>query len=118
MKPKVLIPVYGLISITAFVLCLIEFMPYTAPGAGGVPQFVRDLFVNPATRFITIDIVSYFFAGCLFMVVEARRLAMKHVWVYIAVGFFVAIGVAFPLFLIHREVVMDRAAGSGSAALA
>ena len=117
MKPKVLIPVYGLISITAFVLCLMEFIPYTAPGAGGVPQFVRDLFVNPATRFITIDIVSYFFAGCIWMVFEARRLAMKHVWAYIAVGFFVAIGVAFPLFLIHREVVMGRSDGAGSVGL-
>ena len=111
MKTKILIPVYALISITAFILCLIEFIPYTSPGSGGIPKFVEDLFVNPATRFITIDIVSFFFAGCIWMVLEAKRLAMKHVWAYIAVGFFVAIGVAFPMFLIHREVVMRRGAG-------
>ena len=111
MKSNTVIPVYALISVTAFVACLYHFIPYTSPGSGGLPQFVEDLFVTPASRFITIDIVMYFFAGCIWMVVEAKRLAMKHVWAYIVVGFFVAIAVAFPMFLIHREVVMGRASG-------
>ncbi len=35
--------------------------------------------------------------------VEARRHAIRFVWIYVAMGFAVAISVAFPLFLIARE---------------
>jgi hypothetical protein len=37
------------------------------------------------------------------MVIEARRLAIRWVWLYILLGFLVAISVTFPLFLIARE---------------
>ena len=38
------------------------------------------------------------------MVLEARRIGLRFVWAFIAVGFAIAISVAFPLFLIAREV--------------
>jgi hypothetical protein len=37
------------------------------------------------------------------MVLEARRLGIRFVWLYVILGFLVAISVTFPLFLIARE---------------
>jgi hypothetical protein len=38
------------------------------------------------------------------MVTEARRLGVKWVWLYVLLGFAIAISVTFPLFLIAREL--------------
>jgi hypothetical protein len=37
------------------------------------------------------------------MVLEARRLGIRHVWVYVLLSFPIAISVMFPLFLAARE---------------
>ncbi len=39
----------------------------------------------------------------VWMVLEARRLGMRGVWLYLLVGFVVAISVTVPVFLINRE---------------
>jgi hypothetical protein len=41
--------------------------------------------------------------GIGLMVTEARRLGIRFVWLYVLLGFAVAISVTFPLFLIARE---------------
>jgi hypothetical protein len=54
------------------------------------------------------------------MVLEARRLAMRGVWLYLIFGMLVAISVTVPIFLINRERAMAArpldAAGSLHAA--
>jgi hypothetical protein len=42
------------------------------------------------------------------MVVEARRLGVKFVWLYVIFGFLIAISVTFPLFLIAREMRLAK----------
>ena len=59
--------------------------------------------MNPASRSITIDIVLFFLAAAIFMVIEARKIGVPYVWAYIVGGMLIAISVTFPLFLIARE---------------
>ena len=49
------------------------------------------------------------------MLLEARRLSMRGVWLYVLLGVFVAISAAFPAFLIHRERALAARDGSTSA---
>ena len=42
------------------------------------------------------------------MVIEARRLGVKYVWAYIIGGFVIAISVTFPLFLLARELRLEK----------
>ena len=42
------------------------------------------------------------------MVIEARRLGVKYVWAYIIGGFLIAISVTFPLFLLARELRLEK----------
>ena len=66
-------------------------------------SFWQDVLVNESSRFITIDILFLGLAVVVWMVLESRRLKIPGVWLYVVFGLFIAISLAVPLFLIHRE---------------
>jgi len=76
--------------------------------------FWQETFANSASRSITVDILALALAAIIWMFLEARRLSMSGVWIWVLMGLFVAIGAAFPLFLIHREIVLARQGGGTS----
>jgi hypothetical protein len=73
-------------------------------------------FVSPLTSSITTDFVIGTAPVLVWMVVEARRLGMRHWWLYVVTTFLVAFAFACPLFLLMREVRLRavRAAAEGS----
>ena len=52
---------------------------------------------------LSADLSIVAIASVVFMIVEARRLGMKRVWVYILLSGFTAMAFTFPLFLAMRE---------------
>jgi hypothetical protein len=68
--------------------------------------------VNPASRSLGVDISVVFYAASVFMVLEARRLGVRFVWAYVILGLLVAISVTFPLFLIARELRLEKNAAT------
>ncbi len=69
---------------------------------------LRDFFgdwVNsgPAVTSLTVDLLVVAVAGCILIVVEARRLGMKRAWLYIVLSGLTAFAFTFPLFLALRE---------------
>ena len=71
--------------------------------ASGFIQFWPALLANHATTSITIDIFLFGLAAIVWMVIEARRLEIGYVWVYVILAFVIAISVTFPIFLFVRE---------------
>lgn len=69
----------------------------------GFAAFWSALLVNRASISITVDIVLFMLAAVIWMVLEARRLGIRHVWLYALFAMTVAISVTFPLFLAARE---------------
>jgi hypothetical protein len=69
----------------------------------GFAAFWTALLVNRATISITVDLFVFGLAALLWMVLEARRLGMRGVWLYFIFGLVIAISVTFPLFLAARE---------------
>lgn len=67
-------------------------------------KFLPDLRANPAARSIAVDIGLFLLAAVAFMVIEARRLGVRWVWLYVLFSFLIAISVTFPLFMIAREL--------------
>src|SRR5215510_1770644 len=59
--------------------------------------------VSPLSRSITTDFLIGTTPVLVWMVVEGRRLRMKHVWVYVLATFAIAFAFACPLFLSMRE---------------
>lgn len=74
--------------------------------------FWQETLVNPASRSITVDILCLGLAVIVWMFLEARRLSMRGVTVYVFLSIFVAIGAAFPFFMAHRERILARREGS------
>jgi len=66
-------------------------------------QFWPALLENRATVSITVDIFMFALAAVIWMVLEARRLQIRFVWLYVLFGILVAISVTYPLFLYARE---------------
>jgi hypothetical protein len=70
---------------------------------GGLGGFISDSYANAASASITNDVLFVALAAFVLMAVEARRLGIRHVWVYMLMSFLVAISVALPLFLLARQ---------------
>jgi hypothetical protein len=107
MSRKVLCVVYAVIAIAALVATWSQNLVHFT-GGGSFLGFWEDTKVNPASRSITVDIVLLSVAVAILMVIEARKHGVKYVWAYILAGFLVAISVAFPLFLLARELKLEQ----------
>ena len=104
---KILCLVYGLLGLLALIGTWGNNRHYFDLGfVGATIRFWQETLANPASRSITVDILFLTLAAVVWMLLEARRLNMKWVWLYVIFGFLVAISLTFPLFLIHRERVL------------
>ena len=102
---KVLCVVYGLIAAAALVATWTQNTAYLHAGIGRFfIDFLAGVEVTPASRSIACDILYFFLAAAIFMVIEARKHGIRFVWAYILAGMLIDISVAFPLFLIAREL--------------
>lgn len=111
-----LIGFYALIAIAALVATWSQNLAYFGGGQGNaLLRFLLETKVNPASRSITVDIGFFLLAASALMIIEARRLGVRFVWLYILLGFLVAISVTFPLFLIARELRIAEAPQARSA---
>jgi hypothetical protein len=105
---KVLCAVYAVISVAALIATWSQNAAYFDNPSGFLGEFLTDSKVTPASRSLSVDIVLFFLAAGILMVIEARKHGVKYVWAYIAGGFAIAISVTFPLFLIARELRVGR----------
>lgn len=113
---KALCTAYALIALLALVGTWGNNLAYLDVGfVGANRSFWTDTLANPASRSITADLFFLLLAVFVWMVLEARRLRMRGVWLYLLFGTFIAISVTVPIFLINRERAL-AAAQPGDAA--
>ena len=118
---KALCVFYAVIALVALVGTWGNNIAYLDMGiAAANLHFWQQTLVNPASRSITVDILLLGLAAITWMLLEARRLSMRGVWIYVLASILIAISAAFPAFLIHRERALaarderDGTAGAGS----
>ena len=108
---KVLCAVYAAIAVAALIATWSQAGPYSHSVSAFFVSFWSDTKVTPASRFITADILLFGLAASILMVSEARRHNVRFVWAYVG-GVLVAISASFPLFLLARELRMNKAEAS------
>ncbi len=95
------------LALTYLVLSLIGLVGTFVLNAWSVVQmrdYLGDLFTSgPAVGSLGVDLLVVAAAGCVLIVTEARRLGMRHAWLYIALSAVTAFAFTFPLFLAMRE---------------
>ena len=112
-KPlRVVYALTGLIALVGTWGNNIEYLHLGLVGAN--IRFWQETLVNPASRSITVDILCLAFAAVVWMLLEARRLSMRGAWLWVLFGVFVAMGAAFPWFMAHRELVLEKREASGN----
>ena len=103
---KVLCAVYIAIALVALIATWSQNILFFN-GGGSFLGFWEATKTNPASRSITVDIALLLLSVAILMVIESRRVGVKYVWAYILAGFLIAISVAFPLFLLARELRLE-----------
>lgn len=102
---KLLCGIYFVLAVAALVFAFGNTVAYMlSSGNGGLSGFFSAGYVNYATSSLTNDLLIVAVAAVVLMVVEGRRLGVRYVWAYVAASFLIAISVAFPLFLIARQL--------------
>jgi hypothetical protein len=107
MSRKLLCAVYVAIALVALVATWSQNIIWFN-GGGTFLGFWEATKANPASRSITVDIGLLLLSVAILMVIESRRVGVRFVWAYIAAGFLIAISVAFPLFLLARELRLEK----------
>ena len=107
---------YGVIAVLALVGTWGNNLHYLGDGFFAAnTHFWSDTLVNAASRSITVDVFFLSLAAIMWMLLEARRLKLRAVWLYVIFGLLVAISVTVPLFLIHRERALAARDGDAPA---
>ena len=99
---------YGLVALAALIATWSQNLQYFMGDGGGGGQYIPDLKVTASSRSFTVDIGFFLLAATAFMVTEARKLKVRFVWLYVILGFAIAISVTFPLFMIAREMRLAK----------
>src|SRR5688572_3708472 len=88
---------YALVALGALVATWGQNIAHFQAGRSFPLQYLEDLTVNAAARSFSVDLGFLLLAGTGLMVAEARRLGVRFVWLYVLLGFAIAISVTFPL---------------------
>src|SRR5262245_23679457 len=118
---QALCAVYALIGITALITTWANVLGAVQQHGfwEGTVHFWQDTLVNESSRFITVDLLFLGLTVMVLMVLEARRLGMRGVWMYVVLGLLIAISLTVPLFMLHRErTLAARDPGSPGGTLA
>lgn len=67
-----------------------------------------DTVITAASRSILIDIILLFMSIWVWMVIEAKKLGMKHLWAYFVFGLIIGVSFTVPIFLIMREQKLKK----------
>jgi hypothetical protein len=101
---------YALIAFSTLVLCWKTNMYYVDGFYFKTFDYLKDLLVSNAAISTTIDIILVGLTMQIWMIVESKRLEIKklHLLGYTLIFWFVAIGTGLPMFLIHREIILNK----------
>lgn len=105
MKPKSL---YLILCIAGTLLPYSQFVPFLQEHGLDLRLFFGQLFSTQIGGFFGLDVIVSSVVLWTFVVIESRRLGMKHLWLPIAASLAVGVSLALPLFLYLREGRLER----------
>lgn len=95
---------YGLLAVLGLITTWYYNLQFMAASGGfSVAAFMSAWNANAAASSILWDVSVAALTFCVLAVAEARRIGMRHAWLYLVLTFTIALGFAFPLFMMMRE---------------
>ena len=102
MTHRLLIPLYAALALGALVATWWHNIAFIRDG-GSAMDFLTDGYANHVAASLINDLWFMVAAAFVFMLVDARRTGVRHVWLYLVLSAGIAVSVMFPLYLIARE---------------
>jgi hypothetical protein len=102
MAPRLLVPIYAALAAGALVATWWHNIAFISDG-GTMTDFLTDGYANHVASSLINDLWFMVGAAFVFMLVDARRTGVRHVWLYLVLSAGIAVSVMFPLYLIARE---------------
>ncbi len=94
---------YASLAVAGAILPYVIFIPWLAEYGGDARLFVSQLFSTGPASIFAADVLFAAGVFILFVIVEGRRLGMRHLWLPPLAVFLVGLCCALPLFLAMRE---------------
>ncbi len=108
---KTLVLIYIIIAIAAFIATWYHNVLFMKSNPDGLMGFIHGMYANHAAASIANDVLFLGIAVNVLMIVEAKRLGIKFVWLYILLSFVIAISVMAPIFLAVRQKKIGEGMG-------
>jgi hypothetical protein len=87
-----------------------QVVPWLATHGLNLPLFFSELFSTRIGAFFGMDVIVSALVLFVFIVVEGRRLAMRHLWLPFVATLAIGVSLGFPLFLYMRQIKLDAQA--------
>ncbi len=100
MTPKRL---YLALCVAGTILPYSQFVPFLREHGVAPRVFIAQLFANPTSGFFGWDVIVSSVVLWVFVAVEGRRGAVRHLWAPIVANLAVGVSLGLPLFLYMRE---------------
>ena len=105
--------IYAALTVVGFIWTNYYLVQFTAATQGeftaanllnfDLPTFVEQVWANPASSFVAVDLTIGLLLVITFMVTEGRRLKLRVWGLYIALMFLISFAFGFSLFMFVRE---------------
>jgi hypothetical protein len=104
--------IYAAIAVLAFFGLWAQNVVYFPLGFWGSQGAIwRESVANPAARANTVDLTFFGLAVFIWMLLEARRLHMRGIWIYALFFMIVGISISVPVFLYNRQRALEAQEG-------
>lgn len=95
--------IFLLLAVLGAVIPCLFFGDFILKEGVDLATFVQQLFANSPASGFTADLLITSTAFWIWSFSEARRLRMKHWWLYVVANLSIGLSFAFPLFLYFRQ---------------
>jgi hypothetical protein len=100
---------------TYAILCLLGallpywfFLPFLLEHGLNIPLLVAQIFATPTAAFFSTDVLLSSLALWAFIYFETRKRPIKYWWLSVLANLVVGVSLALPLFLLLREVTIEK----------
>jgi hypothetical protein len=87
-----------------------QLAPWLATHGLNLSLFFSELFSTRIGAFFGMDVIVSALVLFVFICVEGRQLAMRHLWLPLVATFAVGVSLGFPLFLYMRQLKLEAQA--------
>jgi len=101
-------PIYAILCVLGFALPCYFFIPFVLSHGLNLALFMNQLGQNQISAFFGADVVVSSLVLWAFIYHETRKLTIKAWWLAILANLTVGVSLALPLFLLLREMEIEK----------